>query len=435
MSNLPRILIVSGAPLNDTDGDSSTLCNMFWDYDPDKVAQVYFLTNNPNSKCCKKYFLISEISLLRKLFKWNTPVGQEVVMGNDSLQPTETQINTEMRLGSFVRSHRSKVFVYMRELLWGLGLWKNKDLRRFVEDFQPDVIWCESYPSRFIHNIGMYITKVSKKPSVVFLQDEVYQISPYMSRADKLYRLFIRGVIKDHIKQCQGHFVASPLMKEKYDNLFGIDSVFIAKSFDCNYLPPVSQSVHSPIRVVYLGNIVYGRLATLIEMAKALRIINSDSISIELSIYTTQFISADDKEFLLNTPGVKLPSPVPYDEVPHVISENDVLLFVESFELEHKYEASLSFSTKITDYLQSGSCIMAMGPSDIAPIRYFYDNDAALCLSDVGRIHEFLAENLNEKKVLEYAQKGRDCFIRNHNRSVMDKRIYEELARVAGVPK
>lgn len=433
MDTLPRVLIVSSTPLDDNNGNTSTLCSMFWDYNPDKVAQVYFLTNIPNSHCCKKFFLISEISLLQKLFKWDTVIGQEIVIGDVSSQPTEKQINSEKDLGSFVRSHRSKIFVYLRELLWGLGFWKNSNLRKFIDDFKPDVIWCDSYPSRFIHRLGIYVTKISKKPSVIFLQDEVYQIAPQMSFGDKLYRRYIRGVIKEHIKLCQGHFVSSPLMKEKYDKLFDINSLFISKSYYCDKLPSVSNNVHTPIRIVYLGNIVYGRLTTLLEVVKALRVINSITIKCELSIYTSQFISEIDKEFLLDTPGVRLPSPIPYDEVPRVIADNDILLFVESFELKHKHEASLSFSTKMTDYLQSGRCIMAIGPSYIAPIRYYQDNDAALCLCNMSNVQGFMLDNLREVKILEYAQKARECFIRNHDRVIMNKRIYGELKRVANL--
>ena len=431
MNMLPKVLIVSASPLDINNGNMSTLCNYFEDYDSVRLAQIYCTAEIPNTNSCKKFFLVSHLSIVRKLFKWNTVIGQEIKVAKNNCNITESDVKKENSIGGFIRSHRSVVYRYILDFLWDLGLWKNKNLRKFIKDFNPDVIWCESYPSKCIHQLGMYVSKVSEKPSVLFLQDEVYNYVPGMDISSKLRRLFIRSAVKKHIKMSNSCFVASPLMKDVYDKEFGINSIFIAKSFKCNELPPVATKVHNPIRIVYLGNVVYGRIFTLLKIAEALKELNNEGIKYELSIYTGQYINDEDKEFFSSVPGVILMEPVPYDKVPEVMSNNDVLLFVESFDPHHKYDAHLSFSTKITEYLRSGRCIMAIGPDDIAPLMYFKENDAAICVNDVSTLTKQLTESLTEENVLAYASRARKCFVDNHERDMMNARIYGELERVS----
>ena len=64
----PKILILSRGVWDDTDGTSSTLTNLFQEYDPNKLAQIYIETIAPNTKCCHRFFQISEFSLVHKLY-------------------------------------------------------------------------------------------------------------------------------------------------------------------------------------------------------------------------------------------------------------------------------------------------------------------------------------------------------------------------------
>ena len=73
--NLPKVLILSRGVWDDTDGTSSTLTNLFEDYDHDKLAHVYIETIAPNTKCCHRFFQISEFSLIHKIYRWRTKTG------------------------------------------------------------------------------------------------------------------------------------------------------------------------------------------------------------------------------------------------------------------------------------------------------------------------------------------------------------------------
>lgn len=430
--NVPRILIISGAPLDDNRGISSTLVNFFANYNPDRIAQVYFETVEPHTRLCNRFFQISEIAQVKKFFKWNTQVGKVILQSSDLKSVDKNDVAYEQKIGKLVRKHRSILFYYIRELVWLVGFWRNKRLRSFVKDFDPDVIWCESYPLPFMHRLCMYIAGIVDKPSVIFLQDDVYSYKSTRSILGYVNRYFLRKVVKQNILLCSGHFVASPTMKVEYDKIFGINSLFVTKGLDIEKLPSVINSVEEPIRMVYMGNIIYGRIFTLLELAKTVNDLNATRSRFEVNIYTNNYLTPEQIAVLEASKGVNLCKPVPYNQVQDIMNNHDVVLFMESFDRKYKDIARLSFSTKITDCLASGKCIIAIGPSGIAPIDYLSKTDAAILINHIDKLEKTL-DDIHPSDIVNYAKKARLVAEKNHSKNLMDARIFGELIRVSNI--
>jgi glycosyltransferase involved in cell wall biosynthesis len=70
-------------------------------------------------------------------------------------------------------------------------------------------------------------------------------------------------------------------------------------------------------------------------------------------------------------------------EVQQVIVESDILVHVESMDKVSRKLTRLSVSTKIPEYLASGRCILAVGPAEVASIRYIQDHEAGLVVTDL----------------------------------------------------
>ncbi len=435
---LPKILIVSRLVWDDS-GSSNTLSNIFANYDAERISRIYIETIPPNTKCCFRFFQISEIALLKKLFKWRTKTGK-VINTKHSLVLTEKEIRREHKrekeeagIMNYVRKHRSGIFTILRDILWGFNGWKSKELRKFVIESNPDIIWLDGSPLILMNRLNNYVRNLlPNTPALTFLMDDVYNYHSCASGFDKLYKFFLRKQVKKTVDSCQHVFVASPKMEEEYDNIFGVESTFITKSFEINdnveFKAPKGQT-----RLVYLGNILIGRLGTLISIAEVIREINQNSIKLTLDIYTGNHISQDKLE-LLNVPGVTIHPSVPYSEVPQIIEKADVQIFVESFEGKAKNIARLSFSTKIIDYLLSGKSILAAGDKDLAPIEYFKKQDAALVATNQNELKESLLKLTDPNMVVEYAKKAYECGKINHNKAYMDSIIFGKLKDLAEKP-
>ena len=186
--------------------------------------------------------------------------------------------------------------------------------------------------------------------------------------------------------------------------------------------------------MVYMGQVLYGRIYSLIDIAEAIKAINRNETKILLYVYTNNAITDDMKHQLMDGGYVFLMPPVPYSEVPKIIGENDIVVFVESFNPRFCKIARLSFSTKICDYLASNKCIFAVGPSDIAPMEYFKDEDAAIVANNTDDIKKKLQLLTDRVIVTEYVRKAQECLRRNHDRTNMDAIIYSKLSEVAQQP-
>ena len=428
--NLPKVLILSRGVWDDTKGTSSTLTNLFEDYDPDKLAHVYIETIAPNTKCCHHFFQISEFSLIHKIYKWRTKTGHAFDTQGQTQAVTDDKIaEQEASTMQYVRGHRSIWLSFAREILWAFNGWKSKELKQFVLDFNPDVIWMDGSPLPLMNRLYDYVLKIARKPAVIFMQDDVYTYeSCGKSLLEKIRKHHLRRTVRRVVRQCDDMFVASPKMKKEYDAIFGFDSTFIAKSIELDKLPQIHQEVHTPIRLVYLGQVIYGRIYSLISIAEALRKINADGIKMQLFVYTNNQLSEDEKSKLLVKDSVFLMPPVPYSEVPRVMVDNDVVVFVESFEPQFCNVARLSFSTKICDYLASGKCILAIGPGNIAPIEYFVEENAAVVASSKDEVVRAIDSIANRETVEKYIDQARKCAVKNHNRQRMNELIFGKLS-------
>lgn len=423
----PKILILSRNVWKDTEGYSSTLSNIFADYDPDKLAHLYIETKQPATVCCRHFFQISEFALIKKVYRWRTKTGKSFD-SNDVVYIEESVAQKEASTMNYVRGHRSIVFSFLRELLWLLNGWKSKELKQFILEFNPDVIWLDGSPLILMNRLYRHVLKIAKKPAAIFLMDDVYTYESCYGLGSKLYKFFLRKQVKSVVGQCGKVFVISPKMKREYDQLFCIDSIFITKG-----IMPLEKhtcfKIHKPIRMVYLGQIFYGRLDTLNRIVDTLLAINKEETKIQFSIYTSNQVPVEVLNHWQKLEFVCVKKPVPYNEVPRVIEENDVLVFVESFEKKTKNVARLSFSTKITDYLASDRCIMGIGPSDIAPIEYLREEDAAIIVSDLNQLEKVLS-SLNEYTINRYAEKAYQLGIKNHGKDKVDKTVSDALVQL-----
>lgn len=431
--NLPKVLIISRGVWDDTLGTSSTLTNFFADYDPDKLAHIYIVTKQPNTRCCHRFFQISEFSLVHKLYKWGTKTGHAIDTNKEDLEKVEDRIaSQEEATMRYVKGHRSVFYSLMREVLWGFNGWKSKELKQFVLDFDPDVIWMDGSPLPLMNRLYDHVLKIAKKPASIFMQDDVYTYESCENNFwAKVRKHRLRRLVKRVVKQCDNMFVASPKMKREYDEIFGVKSTFIAKSIELKDDFLVDNDTHQPLRMVYMGQVIYGRIYSLITIAETLKKINFNGVKLQLSIYTNNQISVKLKTQLLVPGSVKLCDPVPYSEVQNVIADNDIVVFVESFDPRFCKVARLSFSTKICDYLASGKCILAVGPEDSAPVEYFKEEDAALVATSEEGIEEQIMRLSNQKVVEDYARKAHACALRNHDRKQMNETIYNKLIELS----
>lgn len=107
-----------------------------------------------------------------------------------------------------------------------------------------------------------------------------------------------------------------------------------------------------------------------------------------------------------------------------VQKDADVVVFAEALEGKEANVAKLSFSTKITDYLSSGKCILAIGKEYIAPIDYFNRYDAAIIAHSEDEIYEAVIKLINDPGLVDYMEK---------RLSILRSKIMKEICLINGL--
>lgn len=411
MNNMKKVLVVSINAWRDDSG-INTLINLFKHWDKSKLAQIYTRAELPNTKICDRFFQISETTLMRKALKPSLKCGAEV----QNSQHKQSAFDSDNHI-----SYKQKRFVWLlswlRELIWIFIPYNKKAMQKFIDDFDPEVIFIPIYPVMYINRLQYKILKRSGKRAVAFVGDDNYSYkSGNGNPLFYIYRFFMRRYIRKIIAICDDVFVMVPKLQREYDKEFNIKSILLTKGMDYSVSTFVEKPLGNPIRIVYTGKMIYGRYKSLIEFVKVLKRVNANGVKAQLFIYSTDEITQELKEGLDVEGSSFLMGGVPMTEIPQILADADILVFVESLMYKYRYLARLSFSTKLTDYMYAGKCIFAVGDKDIAPIEYFVENDSALVATSYAEIESVVERIISNVELIpEYALKSYDCGMKNHN--------------------
>ena len=226
-------------------------------------------------------------------------------------------------------------------------------------------------------------------------------------------------------------FVIVDKEKEDTDSRFGTDSVILTKSIDFTGKSYQHREPNKPLKFVYTGSMVIGRDKTLALLADAINAVNEKVGEVRAEMYI--YSQTEPKEEVLaciNNGAAHFCGRIGREEVLKVQQEADVVIFAESLEGKEANAAKLSFSTKITDYISNGKCVLAIGKDYIAPIDYFQRNDSALIAHNIEEIKARVEEIVENPMITDvYGEKAFICAVRNHEKNMMNERFIATMLK------
>ena len=421
MNNSPKVLVVGINPWVDNTG-IHTLINFFSNWGTNSLAHLYTRDGLPNTAICNTFFRISENQLIKSIFKRNVKTGE-------SIENTVT-ITTKNSSAIYQKKHTS-LMTFAREIVWVLGNWKTAELCRFLDEFQPDVLFFPVYSTVYMNRLQNFIADYTEKPVILYSSDDNYS---YQSISKTPLQLFERFWLRRHetklFKRANKIMVISPKQKEEYDRLFKTNCTILTKGIDYTGTQYCQLPIHRPIKMVYTGKMIIGRWRSLAAIAEVLGEINAGGEIMVLDIYTTDQLTKEQSA-KLNRNGCSVKGGIPLEEVFNVQKNADILVFVESLERKYRYRARLSFSTKLTDYFKVGKCIFAIGDEEIAPIDYLKRFDSAVVATSYEEIRKKLKDICKRPDLIaHYGKKAFDCGQKNHDAEEQKQVLHNEIVEV-----
>lgn len=428
---MSRILICTVDTWNSKLGasTSNTFSALFSQYDPQDVANLYIREELPDSKVCSRYFQISEQRVIQSLYKPQTKTGKEVTSSSEILESDVVSLKKSNELYRRNRSKRSYLKLFVREGIWLLGKWHTKELDDFLDSFSPEIVVFSMEGYIHFNRICRYILKKTGAKAIGYFWDDNFTYKQLKNNFGYLaLRFFQRKSLKKLAKSTDLFWAISTKTKREADAFFGVKSVLLTKPVDMPERAPQQRATHKgSLKIVYTGNLAIGRTSTIIAVSKALDKINANDELMELHVYTPTELLPEEKNELGRF--VHIYPPVPMDEVAKIQEKADILLFAEDIDGPLSKKARLSFSTKITDYLKSGKCILALGNADTAPMEYFAQTGAAICITQKEEIADVLLKILESPEILsEYAVRAYVCGKEMHNGARIREIVREAIS-------
>lgn len=399
IDDYPKILIFEHPPIN-KNGIGKTLYSFFYDWDKERLGQVYSVNLPLDDSLCK-YFYYPEI--MNRLEDTDKNRREREKRRNRFLFKIVANL-MHSNLGTVFRSFRYQ---------WRI---KNcEELKNWINKFDPD---CLFFGIGENVNENLFVLELAQEKKIPII---LYASDDYMTKWCKkgIYASYGRKLHKSYEKLVDNAIlfvVISNKMKKLYEKEFPDIKYFVASnSAECKRnLKQLNRK--NEIHFVYTGNLGLGRWQMLKKFAESILRFNSASngCTLYLSIYSQEMpqthilnkITNEYSSYRANVIG---------KELDRVRGEADVLLLVESFDAQYKGILSTAFSTKVSEYLSYGKIILAWAPEYAGSLEYLSYNKAAFCITKI-RIERDL-----DKFVKEFNSHQLDDIVNSGNRLFDEK--------------
>lgn len=386
MNNL-NLLVISNNSLSNNNSNGRTLAGLLRYWDKKNIAQLYISGEIPQSDVCENFFRITDKDVIKGFLR-PSRVGNVV---------ENVYENTTAACGNG-KVKKSVFTVMARDFVWNTGIWYNAKLKKWIDDFKPQVILFFMGESTFTFKMTLKIANDYNLPIIAFNSEGYYfNEKNYLKRSKAsaaLYPIFHKAVVKsfNRVMERTSFIIhANNKLKKDYDARFDVPSIALYTSTS------VARKEFKPIgenpRISYLGNLGVGRHISLCELAEALQSINP---SYKIDVYGKAPYD-DIRKTLEDCEGINYKGVVPYDEVIKIMHESDLLVHTEYFSKFTVRDLKYAFTTKIADSLACGTCFFVYAPKELACAEYL--KDITCVVSDKAELKEKLSELLADEEL------------------------------------
>lgn len=412
-----RVLIISHGVISKTTNSGKTLYSLFNQWERDKIAQLYINPEVPDNDLCSNFYRVSDRDVFKSIFKRKKQIGKVLTQSDINFDIASNRETSEKEEKIHVYARKRRPYMYiLRNFLWSLGKWNNKQLKEWLDEFNPEVIFYMAGSFTFSYDIAIKISEMLDIPLVPYFSDDHYINNPF-SRTP--LGLIVRSLFKkkamEIVEKSQTYFCINEKMALEYERVFGKKSNVIMTPFTKQPENVLSNSKSELKKIVYAGNLNFNRHKTLIELSKVLTELNNKSEYTKYELYVYSGIK--DKKIITQIENTKMKfmGKVNQQELEEVYNEADYLLHVESFDKKSINKTMYSTSTKIPDLLVSNKPIIIIGPKNIASVEYILNHNAGYVITNGKFTSKLLLDIFSSEDVQTKLNNARTTALLNHS--------------------
>ena len=434
MQKTIKVLLITDEVWNDKMYPNNNMTNWFSGFQNIELAHVYCSDGNPDNKCALKYYQITDKMMLRSLLS-NEKAGVSFELKENIVESTDSIVEESTTLFNALIKKISKthlnIFRLLRDFLWLLGRYDIQGLTKFINEFNPDVIFTQRVGSVKLCRLERIIKNISDRPMIALTGDNEYSLKLInFSPLFWVRRLMVRSALHKTMPIYNMYYTSSEGQAQLYEKKYNIPATLMFKCGVPNE-SLVHIKVNSPIRILYAGKLYCGRWKTLAVLGEAAKQINNDDTKVVIDIYSRDNITKRQYKKLNDDKNIFFHGAVSPEKLPEIYRESDIVLHVESLDRVNRLITQHSYSTKVIDCLSSGCAVCAIGWEKHSACIELKKTDAAFVATNKEEVLGLLKKITNNPEIiLTYAHKAIQEIKQNHSKKKIQQQMYYDFLKV-----
>lgn len=428
-----KVLIISHTSLNTHNNMGKTLLSLFAGFEKEELCQLYIYPMIPDVDKCESYYRITDKDVLKSYFRFFKVRGKEI--SPEQVANAEHVLFEDSSDEKFYRNKKNKTAlrILLRDLMWKMARWYNKDLRNWIQQQKPTCIFLAPGMPKLIYDVALKISEDYGLPMVVYICDDFY-FTNTPSKNTPLLKRIQQNLLEKKTKQLfakSEHIITiCDELADCYSEEFSLPTTKIMTG--SNY-PIADKIMETPQieKLTYMGNIRYNRYLCLADIGRVLDEINKD----ENKQYCLEIYSIEkEPEILASFAGIdsiKFSGFVSGREFDNVFHSAELFIHTEAFDEFNIDLTKRSVSTKIADCLGSGVPLFAYGPDCIASMHHLISTHSAVIATKPEQLKEILKQCLDNVNIRNTVAENGICTARKfHSAEKQSEKLIDVLKNV-----
>ncbi len=434
MSRHPRVLVVSHNPFSDVQNNGKTLQAFFEGWPRESLAQLYLTLDEPSFTQCDRFYRVTDLDVLKDLLP-----GRSGAAGPVQRRDWEEDSEVKASLGRrpAYRAIR-KIFLarppaalVARSTVWKHARRDGDRFRAWLDEVDPELVFFQSSSAVFAFDLVEEICRERAIPLVMETTDDYVTPASRWAPFSRTYYRQMQAAYARAVRRSHAVIAIGTTMAEEYAARFGGRWEVAMNAVDRQPTPaPRPDDGRRPVQLLFAGNLGLNRWKVLASVGAALDLLaEQHGREASLDIWSIDAPEPAVLAALTASPRVTFRGATDSESLLGHRAEADLLVHVESFDPHNRHITRLSVSTKIPEYMAADRVILAVGPDDVASIRYVADEDFGVVVTsqDPQEIADRLALVLADpERQADLRARALDLVEQRHSR----ERTREMVARV-----
>lgn len=426
-NSIPKVLII-GVSFTQKDGGGITLTNLFKDWPLENLAVTSEEFYEIDLNACKNYYRLGFKENRRPWpFYYFQPVykSEPIKVSSEPSSPV-----TKEYFDSYESKYNSFIKQFLTRLLHITGLYNyifrlrvSENFLNWFDEYNPDIIYTQlaSLPLiRFVNRL----TDLRKRAMVIHFMDDW----PTTINQKGIFSFYwgnqIDKGLRKLIQKASVNMSICQYMSDEYKNRYGKNFVPFHNFIEPETWKNVSKTdwvSQGKFKILYAGRISIGVKNLIFKVSEAVEYLNTQGYNIELQLLVFWTSKKFDKK-ISTYKSVKVLPHVDHSEIPKSLTGADLLLLPLDFDKKSLKFTHLSMPTKASEYMISGTPILAIAHESTALYNYAKNSGWAYVLnsenqSDIIDAIKTLVNNIEIRKNL--GETAKSTALKLHNSSIL----------------